>query len=144
MKKIIKISLLASVLLLGGCEWLPIHRPNIVQGNVVTANMLKTIKPGMSKEQVQFLMGTPVMQNAFEPNRIDYIYYYKPGYGKPSIRRVVLYFQGDRLMKVSPVVETGPQNTPPQVAAELSESLAPSLPSQSVANNGGLPLPFSH
>lgn len=145
MKNTIKIIALASTLALSGCFLLPVHKQNVQQGNIITAGMLQAIRPGMSKEQVQFIMGTPILENPFNPNRIDYLYYYKPGYGKTSTRHVVLYFSGDRLTGIAGPFETGPQDSPPQKAADLSEHLAPSLPWQAEMNsNGGLPVPFSN
>lgn len=69
MKKIIFI--LFCSLLLSSCI---LHRQNIQQGNIITQEQIAQLKVGMTEEQVRYVMGTPVLQNTFEPNRWDYVY----------------------------------------------------------------------
>jgi len=51
-----------------------IHRLMVQQGNVVTQEMIDQLKPGMTKEQAEFIMGRPVIQNPFNKDRWDYVY----------------------------------------------------------------------
>jgi outer membrane protein assembly factor BamE len=75
-------------------------RPNVTQGNVIDQASLDALRPGMSKSQVLFLMGSPLIVDPFHLQRWDYVYSIRLAW-KPSVeRRVSLYFQGDRLVRV--------------------------------------------
>ena len=54
--------------------------------------MLSKLEPGMTKSQVSFVMGTPMLIDVFHPNRWDYIYSFHPGNGSREQRRITLYF----------------------------------------------------
>lgn len=58
------------------------------------------VKEGMSKEQVRFLLGTPLVQDVFHPDRWDYIYDFIPGYGERKHRHIAVYFDGDTVSQV--------------------------------------------
>ena len=51
-----------------------IYRPTIQQGNVVKQEQVNELRPGMSKRQVKFLLGTPMLNDVFHANRWDYVY----------------------------------------------------------------------
>ncbi|MDQ1363417.1 MAG: outer membrane protein assembly factor BamE [Pseudomonadota bacterium] len=89
-------------LLLGGCEsWLPeAHKIDIQQGNRVNAEDLDRLQTGMTREQVKFLLGTPLLQDAFHQNRWDYLYYLQPGKEEARQSRVSLFFDGNILVKI--------------------------------------------
>lgn len=77
-----KFSCLAIVacLTLAGCSaerisHFPSHKLTVVQGNQVDERAIAALQQGMSKEQVQHLLGTPILRDAFHPNRWDYTYY---------------------------------------------------------------------
>ena len=91
-----------SASLLAGCESLlpTAHKIDIQQGNQVQAEDLDRLQPGMTREQVKFLLGTPLIQDAFHQNRWDYLYYLVPGNEKPRQSRVSLYFDQDTLVKI--------------------------------------------
>jgi len=88
--------------LLTGCEsWLPeAHKIAIQQGNHVKQEDLDKLKPGMTRNQVKFVLGTPLLQDGFHQSRWDYMYYLKPGRDKLKQSRIVLYFDGDKLDKI--------------------------------------------
>ncbi len=97
-------SLILACLLLSGCAFFHMYRQNIQQGNVMCAASIEQLKPGMTTDQVLYILGTPVLSNTFQPNRWDYVYTYKPG-GKPrSQYHVTLIFAGNILqdIRVSP------------------------------------------
>jgi outer membrane protein assembly factor BamE len=98
MRVLKKLSLITLSVLLTGC--IHMYRFNIQQGNVVTPDMLSQLKVGMTEQQVQYLMGTPVLTNPLNPDRWDYVYSYKPGNGTMSEKRVTLYFSGGTLQRV--------------------------------------------
>ncbi|WP_374338071.1 outer membrane protein assembly factor BamE [Methyloversatilis sp.] len=78
------------------------HRIDIRQGNLVTQEMVVQLKAGMTRDQVRFVLGSPMLADVFHPDRWDYVYYFKPG-NKPEDtqqRRLIVYFEDDRLVSV--------------------------------------------
>ncbi|MFI4938382.1 MAG: outer membrane protein assembly factor BamE [Candidatus Berkiellales bacterium] len=65
---------------------------DIDQGNVITADKVAEIHPGMSQEQVRYMLGTPMLVDIFHPNRWDYIYIDIPGKGKETRRHFAIFF----------------------------------------------------
>jgi len=76
------------------------HKIDIQQGNQVKQKKLNKLKLGMNREQVKFLLGTPLLMDGFNGNRWDYMYYLKPGNGELKKSRIVLLFDGDKLKKI--------------------------------------------
>jgi len=96
----------AAVLLLAGCEslrtWVPPllqpYRPDVQQGNVVTKEMVEQLRQGMTREQVRFLLGSPMLASVFHPDRWDYVYYLKRGKGtEVQMRRLTVAFKDNRM-----------------------------------------------
>ncbi len=79
-----------------------IHRIDIQQGNVITTDMVDGLKLGMSKRQVQFVMGTAMLQDPFHPDRWDYIFTLQPGDTRKitEAKRVTVYFKDEQLIKI--------------------------------------------
>jgi len=69
------------------------------QGNVIEQKQLDQLKPGMTRDQVKFLMGTPMAASAFRPERWDYVGYYKTPRGQKYTRIVTLWFDDDKLAR---------------------------------------------
>jgi len=96
------ISTVLIMLLVAGCAMpqlkLPrLYRVTVQQGNVITQNMIDQLKPGMTRRQVAYIMGEPVLRNTFNEDRWDYIYtIYLPGYYDQETR-MSLYFQDEVL-----------------------------------------------
>jgi outer membrane protein assembly factor BamE len=100
MQKLITSAALALVLV--GCSGFPgVYKIDVQQGNVVTQEMLDTLEPGMTKGQVSYVMGTPLLTDAFHANRWDYVYTMKTGEGEYSEQRVSLFFENDTLAALS-------------------------------------------
>lgn len=59
---------------LAGCAFPGVYKLNVQQGNIVTHDMIEQLEPGMTQRQVEYVMGTPVVQNPYEQQRWDYIY----------------------------------------------------------------------
>ena len=74
-----------------------VYKINIQQGNVITQDMVDELRPGMTRRQVQFVMGTPLVADTFSPDRWDYIYSLQPGGGKRIQKRMSIYFENDVL-----------------------------------------------
>lgn len=76
------------------------YKLDVQQGNVVTSKMLLQLRPGMTKSQVRFIMGTPLIQDSFHGNRWDYVYQLREGGKLIEQRRVILDFQSELLKTV--------------------------------------------
>lgn len=96
----ILIYLLAIALLMGGCA---IHKPDVQQGNIMEPENLAQLHVGLTKKQVQFLMGTPMIQDPFHPERWDYIYWLRVYNHKPVQHRVTVFFDNDVVSRLEPV-----------------------------------------
>lgn len=97
--------LVAVVLGLAGCSAeqvrIPgIYRIDVQQGNVVDAEMLAQVEPGMDARKVRFLLGTPLLIDTFNPNRWDYYYSYLQGNGELARQRITLVFENDVLARI--------------------------------------------
>ena len=106
--------LLACSLTLGGC----VYRMTVQQGNYLDARQVVQLKEGMTRAQVRFLLGTPILPDAFDRDRWDYLYSLDLGKGeKPTRQRLSVFFTDD---KVSRIENAG---APTEVPAE--ETAAP-------------------
>lgn len=76
------------------------YKLDVQQGNVVTSKMLLQLRPGMTKSQVRFIMGTPLIQDSFHGNRWDYVYQMREGGKLKEQRRVILDFENELLKSV--------------------------------------------
>lgn len=85
-------------LLLSGCEL--VFKLPTRQGNVIEQKELDKLQTGMTREQVKFLLGTPIAASPFREDRWDYTGYYKNPRGKVFSRTVTLYFEGDTLARM--------------------------------------------
>ena len=126
--KLLFLSLLACSVFLTGCgSTVPIVKPfkmDIQQGNVVTSKMLLQLKPGMTKSQVKFIMGTPLIVDSFHSNRWDYFYQMRQAGKIKEQRRVILDFENELLARVrGDVVPEGTAG-----AASSTEAGAVTLP----------------
>jgi len=94
-KLLISITILAS-LSLTACS---IHRLDVQQGNVIEQDAVAQLKLGITKDQVIFIMGTPLIMDVFRTNRWDYVYTLKK---KDSIEKekLTLFFEGDTLARI--------------------------------------------
>ncbi|MEE9254282.1 MAG: outer membrane protein assembly factor BamE [Pseudomonadales bacterium] len=76
-----------------------VHKITIQQGNVITQDMVDTLKPGMTKRQVLFVMGEPVVQNPFQQDRWDYVYTIKTPNQATAQVHMTLFFENDSLVR---------------------------------------------
>ena len=99
MIKILQRVLLASVL--GVAASACVYRINIQQGNFLDQAAVEQVKPGMTRSQVRYLLGTPMVADPFEKERWDYIYYLKKGRSRHvDSRRVTVYFDGEKVARL--------------------------------------------
>ncbi|WP_332876621.1 outer membrane protein assembly factor BamE [Massilia sp. S19_KUP03_FR1] len=73
------------------------YRPDVQQGNFVSQEMIEQVKVGQTREQIMFILGTPLLQDVFHKDRWDYPFYLARGNGELTTSRVTLYFKDDKL-----------------------------------------------
>ena len=76
------------------------YRMVIQQGNFISQEMVAQLKPGMTKEQVRFVLGTPLVTDIFHADRWDYVFYREVPNGKREQRNLSVIFEKDRLARV--------------------------------------------
>ncbi len=77
-----------------------VYRPHVQQGNTINQEMVNKLKPGMTKNQVRYLLGTPMLIDVFHNNRWDYYYSLRRGQEVKSQKQVTLFFKDDRLVRI--------------------------------------------
>lgn len=85
-----------------------VYRMEIQQGNYVTQEMVSQLQPGMTRDQVRFVLGTPLLTDIFHENRWDYIYRRTRSGGREvDERRLSIFFENDKLVRVEGDVIAG-------------------------------------
>ena len=89
--------------LLAACNSFNPYKIDVQQGNVLTQEMVAQLKPGQTREQVRYILGTPLLTDIFHQQRWDYVYSYRKGRsGEVETRQFSVYFDKDnRLERVS-------------------------------------------
>ena len=116
--------------LLAACNSFNPYKIDVQQGNVLTQEMVAQLKPGQTREQVRFILGTPLLADLFHQERWDYVYSYRKGRsGEVETRQFSVYFDKDnRLERASGDVEV----------ADLDELAVPTARTR-VVDYGTLP-----
>lgn len=92
---------LALALALGGC----VYRMDIQQGNLLDAEQVDQLEVGMTRSQVRFLLGTPMVIDVFDANRWDYVYSLRQGRSrKVTKRHLVVWFDGDQVARIEELI----------------------------------------
>ena len=128
---------LIAALLLGACQggflqMLPLgplrpYKIDVQQGNVVTQEMISKVQPGMSRGQVRFALGTPLVEDVFHKDRWDYVYLYQKGGEATEHRRIVVVFKDDKLVRIDgDVVAVDPAKAPKGTGKPAASAPAPS------------------
>jgi outer membrane protein assembly factor BamE len=87
---------------LAGCssgKWGFPYKAPVQQGNWITSEQVALLRPGMTREQVRFVLGSPTLTSVLHADRWDYPYYFKPGYGSPQERKFTVWFQDDKVVR---------------------------------------------
>lgn len=93
---------LVGLLALAGCSFPGVYKIDIQQGNVVTQDMIDQLRPGMTRPQVRFIMGNPLLADTFHADRWDYLYSLQPGGGERQQERIsVIFNSNDQLVSLS-------------------------------------------
>lgn len=96
------ISIFIITLALSACSSLSslVYRIDIPQGNYIEQKDVDKLRIGMSQEQVEFVLGTPVADNAFRGDVWHYVYRLKPGRGDIVTRELVIYFNDQKVQRI--------------------------------------------
>ena len=140
---IILLSLLVPTLALSGCNNIGfpgVYLINIDQGNIVDQEMVDQLKPEMTRRQVRFLLGTPIVEDTFNNDRWDYIRLVRRGNDTLLRRRLTVVFENDVLVDVEGdlVGENWPEPDPVESADDASEELSEKTPDQGVNESTAL------
>ncbi len=97
-----KFSIALSLLILAVSAGCSIHKVDIQQGNIVSQEMMSQLKIGMKQDQIERLMGSPLIVDPFRRDRWDYIHSFKSGKSDAprSQYRITLFFEGDQLARI--------------------------------------------
>ena len=88
------------------------HKIDIQQGNYVTQDMVAKLKPGMTRSQVRFALGTPLIVDPFRTDRWDYVYLMRKQGNLVEQRNVTVVFKGDLLDRIEGDVVAGASASP--------------------------------
>lgn len=105
MQKYLPAIFISSLLALTGCsstgDYSFVYKQDIQQGNTVDQEMVNQLKPGMSKRQVRFVLGTPLLIDLFHDERWDYIFSMKRSRQPVDQQIVSVHFKEDRLAEIT-------------------------------------------
>jgi outer membrane protein assembly factor BamE len=97
---------LATLMLSSGC----VYRLNITQGNLIERKDLDQVEPGMTRNQVRFLLGTPMIDDPFNKDQWDYVYFLKIGRDDATFKRwVSVVFADDVVSEIRKDQELSPE-----------------------------------
>lgn len=76
------------------------YKIDVLQGNVVTREQAEALKPGMARDDVRNILGTPLLTSVFHAQRWDYVFTFRRQGAEPQQRKLSVFFAGDRLERV--------------------------------------------
>jgi outer membrane protein assembly factor BamE len=98
---VLRTVVLALSLLTAACDALKPYRIEIQQGNFVNQQMVAQLKPGLTRDQVRFVMGTPLVSDIFHEERWDYVYMrQRANSSEVEHRRIAVFFEDGKLKRV--------------------------------------------
>ena len=111
-------------------SYLSPYRIDVRQGNFVTQEMVTQLKPGLSREQVRFILGSPLVADMFHADRWDYVYRFQPGRGELQQRNLTVFFEANKLARVAGdrAAEDDARAEAPATAVQVFEIRAPAGP----------------
>jgi len=93
------VSFILSLSLMTACSFPGVYKINVQQGNIVTQDMLAKLRPGMTKRQVHFVLGTPIVNNVFSDDYESYIYTYLPADSEAQKQVINVYYKNDLYLR---------------------------------------------
>ncbi|ACV27855.1 outer membrane protein assembly factor BamE [Kangiella koreensis] len=101
MKTIFLSALLVSLSLLSAC----VYKPTIQQGNILEQSEVNKIKPGMTKDQISYVLGNPALNTNLDSDTWYYLYYMVPSKGDRREERLILHFNGEVLQSMEGTIK---------------------------------------
>ncbi|HFQ13854.1 MAG TPA: outer membrane protein assembly factor BamE [Gammaproteobacteria bacterium] len=98
MRIFLNISLLS--LITAGLLACSVYKIDVQQGNTLDPEQIAQLKTGMTRRQVLFVLGSPMLRDPFHPDRWDYPFSFKPGGKKMVVQHLSLFFEGDKLVRI--------------------------------------------
>ena len=116
------IFILLSLIIISSCSGrlFTVHKIDVQQGNAVEPEKVAQLKVGMTKEQVKYLMGTPLVTDIFHPDRWDYVYHLIPDYGDTERRHLAIFFEGNIVSNIEKEDVPEPEAEPEQNSEDAS------------------------
>lgn len=115
------------------CSFPGVYKLDVQQGNIITQDAVDQLDPGMSKRQVRFLLGTPLLVDSFNDDRWDYFYSLKNHNGDYSQERLTLFFVSGKLDHMQGNFRPSQHVTPVKEARSATSSAqAPAIPPSDV------------
>ena len=99
-----------AALLLGSAVAGCVYRMDIQQGNYLTGKTVDKLEVGMTRAQVRYLLGTPMLPDVFDKDRWDYLFYFQHSHNKPRQRHLAVFFKDDKVERF--VRENVPEAAP--------------------------------
>ena len=96
------IALILTACVFGACSSFPVHRIDVRQGNALEPKAVRQLEVGMTSEQVRYLLGNPMIDDSYHPNRWDYVYYFDPGEGRTLERQLTVFFEDGEVVRIKP------------------------------------------
>jgi outer membrane protein assembly factor BamE len=108
-----------------------VYTVNVQQGNIIDQEMVDQLRPNMTKRQVLYIMGSPMLKNTFHQNRWDYIYSNQPDGEPRQQKKITLVFEGDNIIGIQgdfkpsslPVVKASDETTVEVPKREVEKTL---------------------
>lgn len=123
--------LVTNLAMLSGCanwEFPWVYRLNVDQGNIITQDKVNQLKPGMSREQVRFVMGSPLLTDTFHDERWDYLYSLRDRDGNLTEQHLSVFFANERLARISGNFMPQGGTAVPPAAQDIREPASPNDP----------------
>ena len=109
---------------IGSMDFPGVYKISIPQGNIITQEMVDQLRPGMSKRQVIFVMGPPLVRDPYHQDRWDYIYSFQPGGGERGQEKITVFFIDDQLVRFEgDFVPTAIAEATPEAASQSDEEV---------------------
>jgi outer membrane protein assembly factor BamE len=117
-----RVLILILALATAACGYFPMLTPytiEVQQGNYVTQEMTAQLKPGLTRDQVRFVLGTPLVSDVFHDDRWDYIFTRRRANSQEvEVRRIAVYFEDGKLKRVEGDVVAAASDVAPKKAAQ--------------------------
>ena len=124
MRSLLRVGVVLLAVMASGC----VYRLTVQQGNFLEKRAIDQLQVGMTRSQVRYLLGTPMVPDAFDKERWDYLYFFKKGrWRKPEERHLIVFFKEDKVEKFDrdnvpkAAPEQQPQEPTPQEQAPIAK-----------------------